>query len=559
MDDPRPRLPSRAIALLTVLLFLGTTVADLVVSGKKRPFGYLASDAYYYLNVARHVVHEGRFAFDGQHATNGFHPLWQAFLVPITAVNQLAHGRPHHLVSIVVVVCTLLIALAIYLLAIALARELGSPTLAFVLLPVGGYGLLASVVWWEKFGAHAHGSHSSVDSLQGTLWSYANGMESGALLLAFAAVAWLVTHKPPFATRRHAIGLGLLLAMVTLARLDHVLIAGAIIAPALWRRDPAERRNGWTAAAAFAVPIGAYALANWIGFGSPMPVSGGLKSSFPHVSTANLGRLWMCLRHPVSQSYYRMSRIEQIVIPMAVALVYLGWAIRARATLGPLARMLAATAVGLWLLGLYDLLYVDLALHGHWYLPVSTLFVSLAALVWLGRWGALRRLERSWVSAGAGVALAATLALLGFVKLHRYVYVMRSYADFYFDKVPLIRQHYGADVPHLLENDDGIVSFATGFPAMAGMGLALDPEGARAWLAGEIIPLAVTRGFNYVTSMAYWNAYSLDLGSPEAQVSAFLQSHLYVPGPERFTFKVDYVDREFAILRVDRRENQPEP
>ena len=46
----------------------------MLVTGHRRPFGYLASDAYYYLNIARNVLHHGRFAFDGVHSTNTAEP-----------------------------------------------------------------------------------------------------------------------------------------------------------------------------------------------------------------------------------------------------------------------------------------------------------------------------------------------------------------------------------------------------------------------------------------------------------------------------------------------------
>jgi hypothetical protein len=325
---------------------------------------------------------------------------------------------------------------------------------------------------------------------------------------------------------------------MTLARLDHALVAAPCLV--LLAVPPRSRRALGAGAAAFVAPLALYALCNLLAFGSFMPVSGGLKSSFPHVNHANLERLWACVAHFRQQGYWRLYRLEQLVIPMAVAGGYLVvWAWR-RPT-APLARLLVPLSVGVVLLAGYDLLFVDLPLHGHWYLPVSTLYVSVVALEALGG----RRLPLA-----ATAALGLGLVLVGFVKLHRYVHAQRSYADFYFETAPRVRAHYGGAPPHLLENDDGIVSFATGFPAMAGMGLALDPEGARAWRAGGIVPLAVARGFDHVTSMAYWHALGLTTDAPEVGVAGFLMSHLSIPNPAAFHYRVDYVDGDFAILAL---------
>ena len=62
-----------AIAYTAIILF--------VVS---RPLiwllGYVADDAFYYLQVARHLAESGRSTFDGVNPTNGYHPGWMLIL-----------------------------------------------------------------------------------------------------------------------------------------------------------------------------------------------------------------------------------------------------------------------------------------------------------------------------------------------------------------------------------------------------------------------------------------------------------------------------------------------
>ena len=536
------------LAALTSLLFVGCVIADLAASNQRRPFGYQTSDAYYYLTVARHAVEDGTFAFDGEHATNGFHPLWQWLLVPLTLGARVLHAPPHRLLLAVVIVQALLVAAALALLVLALARDRVALALA-PLLPLGVYGALAIPIWWHAFGALVHGPRSPVEPLSGTLWSYVNGMESPLVLLTFAWVVWLWLARDPVRRPRDAVWLGGALALLTLARLDHALFAVPILAR-LWLdgradRDRDTRRAWWLAAAVFAVPVAAYASYNWIAFGSPMPVSGGLKSSFPHVSRANLDRVWACLAQLPKQSYWRLFRVEQLVIPMLFALGFLVTT-RLRRPATRLDHLLWAIALGVLLLGAYDLLFVDLMLHGSWYLPLSTLFPSLVLLRALGGW-------RPGARATVAIAIAGALvAAVAFVKVHRYVRAGESYAHFYFDIAPRVRAHYDGSPPRILENDDGIVSFATGFRAMAGMGLTLDPEGARAWSSGQIVPLAVARGYHYVTSSAYWRAVP-STAATDAEARAFLLGHLFVPNAESFSFAVDYSDQDFAILRVEPR------
>ncbi|HEX4462757.1 MAG TPA: hypothetical protein VIA18_32500 [Polyangia bacterium] len=550
-DDRHSAALAWRIAALTGLLFVGCVVVDLAASNQRRPFGYQASDAYYYLTVARHAVEDGKLAFDGEHSTNGFHPLWQWTLVPLTLGARMLHAPPHRLLLAIVIVQALLVAAALVLLVLALARDRVALPLA-PLLPLGAYGALAIPVWWHAFGTIAHGPRSPVEPLSGTLWSYVNGMESPLVLLTFAWAVWLWLARDPVKRPRDAALLGGALSLLTLARLDHVLFALPILAR-LWldRRaatqagDARSRNAWWFAAVIFGVPVATYAVYNWIAFGSPMPVSGGLKSSFPHVNHANLDRLWASVAHLPKQNYWRLLRIEQLVIPMLFAIVFLVTTqLRRRAT--RLDHLLAAVALGVLLLGAYDLLFVDLTLHGSWYLPISTLFPSLLLLRALGSWRPGLRVTVAIVVGGALVVVA------GFVKLHRYVRAGENYAHFYFDVAPRVRAHYGDTPPRILENDDGIVSFATGFRAMAGMGLTLDPEGARAWSSGQIVPLAVARDYHYITSTAYWPIVP-SISASDAQVRAFLLNHLFVPNAERFSYAVDYSNQNFAIIRVEPR------
>ena len=67
----------RPILALTLLLFAAPVAIDLAAAPARAPFHYFAADAFYYFTVARNAADTGRFTFDQEHLTNGYHPLWQ--------------------------------------------------------------------------------------------------------------------------------------------------------------------------------------------------------------------------------------------------------------------------------------------------------------------------------------------------------------------------------------------------------------------------------------------------------------------------------------------------
>ncbi|HVI04204.1 MAG TPA: hypothetical protein VM869_36185, partial [Enhygromyxa sp.] len=63
-------------------MFAIPIVVDLAIN-PRRVFGYLVPDVFYYLTIARNHHESGLWSFDGEHATNGYHPLWQWLLSPL--------------------------------------------------------------------------------------------------------------------------------------------------------------------------------------------------------------------------------------------------------------------------------------------------------------------------------------------------------------------------------------------------------------------------------------------------------------------------------------------
>lgn len=527
MAEPRPavstvdsaevgrasKVSAKVVIGVTLALLGGPVLVDLAVSGRSRPFGYAAPDAFYYLTIARSIARHGLPAFDGEHATNGFHPLWQLLLGLLTFLTEHL-GIGQYTLLAAVIVGLALTAGGVFLLGAVLA-ERRRLTPAFAALPVGVYAFLLAPFYLPRLQQFAATSAEGTIPVYGTLWSYANGMESGAVLASFGLAAWTWRAFMRARTLGRAAAFGLSLAALTLSRLDHVLIALPMgVSFYLSARALARQREGLAGLAAFAVPVGAYALGNQLRFGSFMPVSGAMKTSFPLPTSVHIQNLLDVWRQGAAYDIWKLVCESFVLVPAVFALVYLGCTLRPtllgstlvvhyRASARAYERFLVPVAFGVLLLALYNGGFVFDG-PSHWYMPVSTTFVSLAVIALLAR--SPRPLG---TLAQGGTLLAVGIAsLVFFVELHRHLDYHARFADFFWRDAPPLRALFGEHPPRLLEFDDGIVSYALDVPAMSA-GLALDPEGADARKAGRLYTLAYERGFNCVSSLYYGNAGEL--------------------------------------------------
>ena len=540
------RLTQVVIASAMVLL-VAPIVADVIASGPGRLFGYVAADTFYYLVVARHIG-EGIVAFDGVHPSNGFHPLWQA-MVSLPYVIGL-FGQPAVAeLAFTLVLSLLCLSAAVLVLGLALRREDGSLNPLFAALPVGAYALIVSPAWLtlspQELQAQNPGEGS--EPLYGTLWSYVNGMESPLVLLAFAMLFWAWRAELP---RRRPGVFGVLLAFLTLARLDHIFVAAAIYVLIAgrerWWSSAESRRAGLILSGAFALPVLAYLSMNAVFFGSTLPVSGQLKSSFPWPTLENvrlayhvMGSFFGAPRPPL----YDFWRLFQLAVPGMAALLAPFLLRRDRA-------FLLATSLGVLMLASYNFLWVPTYHQGHWYMPLGALLVSLIALDASDHW--LADVRRTHVAATVGVTLLIGTAF--FLELHRQPDYHGRFSQFFFDEAPLIRARFADHPPKLVEFDDGIVSWATGFDATSGFGPGLDAEGAQALKRNDLLATAEKRGFNHVTSLVYFGGASLSEASSQEEISTWARRVPAVENLAGWRLKVTYRSKatDFVIVEFGR-------
>ena len=208
---------------------------------------------------------------------------------------------------------------------------------------------------------------------------------------------------------------------------------------------------------------------------------------------------------------------------------------------------------GVLLLGSYALVFVYLPQVGHWYFPVSTLYVSLVTYRLLSILGA--RIPRfdgrpKLVFLGRTVAVVALAAsvVLGFLRYQRRTEYMKSFARMYWEVGPKVRRALKNDVPRLLEWDDGIVGLSLGVPAISGLRLAIDEEALAVAGGGHLADLAVSRGFSGLTTF-YYSDHLLTTKSSGADAMAWAQR---LTG-ERLTdlkASVLYGDELFTIVQL---------
>jgi hypothetical protein len=542
LEDPRRssrgRSPAasgqyRLIVSITIAVLALPILVDLVVSGRKRVFAYLAADSFYYLQVARNVVHHGSVSFDGRHATNGFQPLWQGVLSAAQGGASLLGVGPTGMLYASLLIGLGVLVGAVVLLASAFRAGYGHLTPVFVIVPLGFYAVLFAPIWIYSGALRSSGINpfEGPMPLYGTLWSYVNGMETPLVVAAFALLAWAFTKRPVSAPRSGLVT-GVALSLLVLARLDLVFVAigvlGTLGACAWIRRDRAVFRLAATAGVVVTVVLVAYVIVNRLYAGSWLPVSGTVKTTFPNPTLGNWQDLRSLLEHPTFLGPERWYRQFPTIVGALIAAAFLGTSrlptlLRSRLE-SPLDRyrlLLSGTATGVIALSAYDFFFVANYNQGHWYYPVTTLFVSLAILDWLAKFRTPSVLV---------ITTCVIVTLVAFVTLGRRADYHVRMADFYFRGAPLLTASYHGNVPNLLEVDDGIDLYALNAEGMSGVGLTLDQQGVQAYRADRLLQLAVQRGFGDIVSLDYLNATGLTDQTSSSALRARMEQLLTRPG-----------------------------
>jgi hypothetical protein len=252
-SHPMPRYVPLSILVIGSLL--------LAIPFHLRPENFIVDDGFFYPQIARFIVHGQGSTFNGIVPTNGYHPLWMLVCV-VAAWLTPSSGA---LIQILTTVQDLLLAGSVALIAL-IARTSRLRGAALAIVPLLFFGTVLG------------------------MWRLLEANLSLALQLTT-----LVVVVPVFPDLQRRLGawraplLGVLLGLVMLARLDLVFFAITVLLYELLRKEDESSTLVSRLLACFvqgvvmSLVLAPYLLWNWTHFHHLLPISGAIKSSFPHV------------------------------------------------------------------------------------------------------------------------------------------------------------------------------------------------------------------------------------------------------------------------------------
>lgn len=503
--DLPSRWPTRAASgqlwLVTVSVMFATALPFTLLLHRYPLFGALsvfANDTFYYLTIAREAIVTGKPSFDGTYRTNGFHPVWEWLLIGLAHTGWLRIDQPQSAIVRTAYLNLCVLTLATGFLANVLMRALGRGWLVFVTLCPG-------LLWFLQ---------APVNPRWVAGWSNLNGMESSIELFFFgAALAFLPlsltdsqsVDRSTTATSWRTIAASGCFGLMVLSRLDDVFFLFPLSLLLLKHRGrPANQRARLLSLCLPFLLLSIYVAYNKGTLGIFLPSSGVAKAGF--AGSMNLQAvLHMVLPNfsgapprgtgaPFDVFGETYGRVFGMLAPAIVCAVFL---LRLRVS----GTLIEALCFGVLLKSAYNFFFVDLFYQGSWYYTVNICVANICLAIAVHR--SLTQAGHSDGKANLSGAVGALLAAGIFVAVCANVFLNSTFMAhaaagqlaLLGDAEEIRRMLSTAGSDRFVEYDDGMLSFATGAHAMAGLGLALDPEANRARQNGELFQLELSRGY----------------------------------------------------------------
>jgi len=525
-----------AIILVGIILFIPLSMGYYHIRDRLI-FNFLAADSMYYMSIAHNYATLGIPTMDGEYPTNGFHPLWGYTLMGIFKGFPISH---HNQLYVVFLLSIFLVFAAYVLCSYALMRLAGRwpGIIATMALLPGVYSLI--------FEPRRHSF--SEPGLLYTMSPFAamNGMETPLSLLLWAGFFMSIMLR--FAELQKQPGgvsdlrllfplpARLCLAALILARLDDILVVGAIGLFILLQRKHTliEKSKAlfailWPAGSAMA----AYCAYNLHTMGVVAPVSVSAK--------VGVVRGWNILDPylPIILGYLGYHRWDWWLMaargmPLLLSLclglcaVVYGWPKRSLDTYEAkqsFRSILFLTGLFLVCKSLFLMLYVPILDQGYWYYfsmiaAINVIFALAIALL-------LKQYPQFRVGAGAFFALV-TLFLTPNHVAYMTVYMPQE-LNYHFrtpgetqQKVDMtdveymlwmngdsIRAYLNEKAPgaKLVENMDGLYAYLLDMPAESVGGFASSLPALQHRTKYGFWRSVVERGFTIVPAFGYRNPY----------------------------------------------------
>jgi hypothetical protein len=472
--------------------------------GDRGIFNYFRADAFLYLTIAKRSSPTW-YTFDGETATNGFHPLW-GFL--LTALHVLIGDDKQQFLVAAFLLSVAMTSIGVALTSVAIYRYTKSIFLSFFTVP--GIYYLALGVAYENW----------------PIWSGSSGLESAVSILSGGLLLFVLSRnvcREGFTLgsmydgsfRGIAWRLGLVLPLVVLSRLDDVFVVACLflvflLTPGVPLRDKIRPAFNVVFASTFVVAL--YLAYNKAYAGSFMPISGSVKSRFTlfqslYVGLSNAFPFLMDLkesatgRASIPRDFSANAfRFVQIVGPAVMAVIYV-WATAVHHRRDPRFILPAGLALGVLVKILYNLGFVHLWDQGSWYYALPVLMTSFFFCILAG--DAYARLDARGVGKRALIiAYAVALTFASGREILRSAYIDKSTEhDFWDDRVAVQKALDRVDSSaKLLELGDGIISFSLDSPSIHGFGFSGDKQSVAALQDGRLLAHAYERGHRILAS-----------------------------------------------------------
>jgi len=495
------------VAAGTSLLVAIPPLYALVRSGAHGVFNFVRADAFLYLAVAKRSSLTW-YTFDGETATNGFHPLWQFML---TALHRTIGGDTERLLVAGFLLSILVTSVGVALTSVAIFRYTGSAFLSFLTVP-GVYYLTLGVGYdnWP-------------------IWSSVNCLESGVSVLAGGLALFVLSrevHRPGFTLesmydpsfRGVAWRLGLVLPLIMLSRLDDVFVIPSfflvfLLTPGVPFRD--RIRPAFNVVAVSTVVLILYLAYNRAYAGVFLPVSGSVKGGFVlfrslYVGLSGAFPFLIDIKEAATgrpsvpaDIHANVFRFVQIIGPALMSMTY-AWSVAVSHKRDARYILPIGFAAGILVKLAYNLSYVHLWHQGSWYFALAMLMMTFFFCVLVG--DAYARLDTRGVAKRAlyiGYAVVLLLSMGRQILSSAYVDHNGSY-DFWTDRVAIQGALDRLDPDaKLLELDDGIISFSIESPSIHAFGFAADKDSAMALREGRLLAHAHERGYDIFASNGY--------------------------------------------------------
>lgn len=304
--------------------------------------GLFLDDAFYYLKVAQNIVLFGSPSFDLISNTNGYHPLWLIFLLPLSSSHE-----PASVLMTVVLTEQLFYFIGAGMIGAAAFRCISLRVLAAL-------GMIA------------------LATLPSIHRQALNGLETCLHIWTIGLV--LVVAARPQASTRWGVALGAALTLMVLSRLEAGVLALFVLG-SVWLAGGNFRRPAIVGASILFGVLAVYVIQNLIFVGAPTPVSGAVKHAYSEsVLRAQSGGSSLIFSR-LKYFLWPVSEPQQLVLFSASAAVFI---------VGIFRRSWLAVACSGYVVAqyvLYSAIYYGQANAYAWYYAPSWFLLAFSGLI----------------------------------------------------------------------------------------------------------------------------------------------------------------------------------